>query len=199
MRHQKFYLKYWKHREKIFPISPPKPFFGQIRSVLQNILYLMKLHILREWQPAKVLGSRFNHSHRRAELGKKPSVENAVNFYFFCGIHLDGVRKMELTLYPSLGVWFTSAELLQMSLEPCGFKSVQQDMDSSGPCPGKRLSTCLTETMPLVPSRAAQPRLSRASPQRLVLGSTSGEHIGLLELLHSAQVGLQCSLSRGCL
>lgn len=162
----------------------------------------MKLHILREWQPARVLGFGSNHSsdsHRRTEPGKKPSVENPVNFYFFYGIHLDGVRKTELTLYASLGVWFTSAELLQMSLEPCGFKSVQQDMDSSGPCPGKRLSTCLTETMPLVPSRAAQPRLSRAFEQCLVLGSTSGEHIGLLELFHSVQVGMQCSLSRGCL
>lgn len=162
----------------------------------------MKLHILREWQPTRVLGSSFNHSsdsHRRAELGKKPSVENPVIFHFFYGIHLDGMRKMELTLYPSLGVWFTSAELLQMSLEPCGFKSVQQDEDSSGPCPGKHLSTCLTETMPLVLSRAVQPRLSRAFAQCLVLGSTSGEHIGLLELLHLVQVGLQCSLTQGCL
>lgn len=203
LRHQKSYLKYWKCSEKIFPISFPKPYFGQVGWVLQNILYLMKLHILREWHSAKDLGSSFNRSsenHRRAELGKMPSVENPVDFCFFHGIHLDSVRKMELTLYPSLGVWFTSTQPLQMSLEPCGFKSVQQDADRPGPCPGKHLNTCLTETMPLVPSRDAQRRrLNGTFLQRLVPGSTSGEHIQPRELLHSVQVGLQCRLGWGCL
>lgn len=126
--------------------------------------------------------------------------KNPIDFCFFHRIHLDGVRKMELTLYPSPGVWFSSTEPLQMSLVPWGFKSVWQDMDRSGTCPGKRLSTCLTETMPLVPLQAAQPRqLNGTFLQRLVLGSTSGEHIRPCELLHSVQVGLQCSLSWGCL
>lgn len=189
--------------KKYFPFLFQNLIFSQVRPVLQNISYLMKLHILREWQPAKVLGSTFNcssDSHRRAEPGKMPSVENPVNFCFFHGIHLDSERKMELTLYPSLGVWFTSTEPSQMSLEPCGFMSVRQDTDHSGPCPGKHLSTCLSETMPLVPLQAAQPRqLNGTFLQRLVLGSTSGEHIRPRELLYSVQVGLRCSRSWGCL
>lgn len=155
----------------------------------------MKLHILRDWQSAKVLGSSFNRSsdsHGRAELGKTPSVENPVDFCFFHGIHLNGVRKTELPLYPSLGVWFTSTEPLQMSLESYGFKSVQQDTDHSGPCPGKRLNTCWSETMPLVPSWAEWDFSAASGPGEHIWGTHSAAWT--VTLLGTGRAAMQSQL-----
>lgn len=82
--------------------------------------------------------------------------------------------------------------ILQMSLEPCGF-SQSGNTAHSGPSPGKCLSTCLTRACD-----GSHWGLHGMFLQRLVLQSTSGEHIQPRELLQAAQVGPQLSLSWGC-
>lgn len=71
---------------------------------------------------------------------------------------------------------------LQMSLEPCGF-SQSGKTAHSGPSPEKCLSTCLTGAC-----NGSHWGLHGMFLQRLVLQSTSGEHIRPRELLQAAQV-----------